>query len=288
MSRPIARMLTAVAVLVFASGAFALTTRLPLAPQAPAIDGRLTPEEKAGASPVTFTVIGGYDRPRFPTTAYLSVTSTALYLGFQCVDPEPRSLVSKARTNGAVFLDDSAQLFLTPGTEVTRTNYYHFAVNAAGEKYSSCVRTDLPVEGWQAAASPTDKGWECEMLIPFAAIDATLTPRYWRANLARERPARNSDGEETTAWINPGVSLHNYRKFGFLQLDGLREAVAALPDPVTSGGATLLTVGVSPVVDAPALQSPAIPQPAFPAISIPSRPLEGAETSGTQTASVVK
>ena len=42
--------------------------------------------------------------------------------------------------------------------------------------------------------------------------------RLWRANVARVRSPREGGRPERTAWVDPGVSLHNYRRFGFIRV----------------------------------------------------------------------
>lgn len=206
----------------------ALTTKLPVAAEAPSIDGRLLPAEIGKAAKVELKVIGGIDRPRYPTSAYLALTQEGLYIAFDCTDDHPQKLVSSARENGAVFLDDSVQIFITSETEGSSTNYYHFAVNARGTKYSSALGGRGDVAEWTAASTTHQKGWSSEVLIPLKSIGASVDSRYWRANLARERPARAGEPQETTAWVNPGAMLHNYRRFGFIQLEGVADAYAAL------------------------------------------------------------
>lgn len=233
MAYRIARFLCFAALLTGASAGSALITELPAARTAPTLDGRVRPEEIGGAAQVKLSVLGGVDRPKHPTTAYLALTTSALYIGFICEDGDPAGLVCRAADDGPVFLDDSVQLFISPDAEPSRTNYFHFAVNPSGARYSCRLSDDQALRGWQSATSRTEKGWESEMLIPLDLIGASVRARYWRANVARERPARGSDPTETTAWVNPGMSLHNYRRFGFLQLAGPSRPVSAVAGNTT-------------------------------------------------------
>lgn len=189
----------------------------------PLIDGRISPEEMKYAAVTSMTLVGSFDRPKCPTTVVMLVGQDAFYVGFDCEEPSTSGLVTKVKKeNGPVFEDDSVQLVITPNREATRSNYFHFALNAAGVRYSNNMGKDTVIEKWQAAAQRTDKGWQAEFLIPFDSIKASADAQYWRANVARFRPARGTgDAGEISAWVDPGSTLHNYRRFGYLKLFSL-------------------------------------------------------------------
>lgn len=208
----------------------------------PTIDGKVSAEEQAGAARVTLTLVGAFDKPKHQTSAYLFMNDGGIYVGFICDEPAMAGIITKStKENGAVFDDDSVQFFISPNRDASKTNYFHFAVNAAGVKYSDSMADDKAVDGWQGAASKGTQTWEAEMFIPFSAIGGESEAPYWRMNLARERPARNGEDGETTAWINPGASLHNYKRFGFLQLRQQAPAMGAAIGTV--GGAIVGSAG---------------------------------------------
>jgi hypothetical protein len=206
---------------------------LPLLQRQFRVDGKVTPDEVNGAAVIDLTAMGDLAKPKNPTKVYAIVTPAALYMGFVCDDAAPKSLVAKeTRTNGPVFVDDSIELFFTPNTEGNKYNYYHFAVNAAGVTYSANMEDDTPVLNWECAVRPTEKGWEAEMLIPLSTVSATTYMSYWRANVARNRVARETEAAEKSVWVDPGTTMHNFRKFGYLKLPrseqpGYRSAVDA-------------------------------------------------------------
>lgn len=233
-----------------AGGGYALQINVPVVPFAPLIDGKLSAQEASTAAKVTMTVMGSLDKPKHPTTAYTFLCKEGLYVAFVCDEPAPDKLVTRiTQENGAVFEDDSVQLFVAPEREANNTNYFHFAVNPAGVKYSTSMEQEVAVEGWTAAASLNANQWSAEMLIPYSAIQANTEVPYWRINLARERPERSGDRKETSAWINPGASLHNYKRFGFFQI------ASALPvaqnTPVIAAAAQPTTASIVGVPAAP-------------------------------------
>ncbi|MGI8907121.1 MAG: hypothetical protein ACR2IE_11590 [Candidatus Sumerlaeaceae bacterium] len=216
----------------------ALQVAAPYLAKSPVLDGRVSPAEQAGSARVGMILAGGLDKPKQVTSAYIFMNDQGLYVGFVCEESAMNSIVQKTvNENGAVFEDDSVQLFLSPNREATKTNYTHFAVNTAGIKYSNNMQDDRPVEGWQAAASRGTKSWEAEMFIPFSAIRGETDVPYWRMNLARERAARPGEKEEISAWINPGASLHNYKRFGFVQFK-LPTQTPTQPGTITAAGAS--------------------------------------------------
>jgi hypothetical protein len=192
---------------------------VPIVQNSMIIDGILSDVEKAECAETSMTLIGGYDKPENPTNIFLARAPDGFYIGFECVDKSPQLIVSKVKkTNGAVFTDDSVEVVFTPQREANRQNYYHLSVNAAGVPYSNYMATDRPVTGWRAASHISDKGWSAEILIPLASVNATPSDVQWRMNLARNRPSHGGDHAESSAWVDPGTTLHNYRKFGYLMI----------------------------------------------------------------------
>ncbi|MBX7247271.1 MAG: hypothetical protein K1X53_17380 [Candidatus Sumerlaeaceae bacterium] len=210
----------------------------------PVIDGRVTEQESQGAAVVSMNILGGLDKPRNPTKVMMFFTQNALYVGFICTDSTPDTTIARTqKENGPVFSDDSVQLFVTPEKDGTRTNYFHFAVNAAGVRYSMDMSKDAPVPNWTSAVQHTQTGWEAEMLIPFSSVKGNLDGDFWRGNVARFRAGREGLLSETSSWINTGTTLHNFRRLGYLaKSDPLApKVVRSKPQETTSsadGGTT--------------------------------------------------
>ncbi|MCX7717059.1 MAG: hypothetical protein N2111_01480 [Candidatus Sumerlaeaceae bacterium] len=185
----------------------------------PKIDGRISDEEKAQTPPISMTILGSLDKPKYSTAVYMSFLKDGFYAGFVVADPEPQNLVTRVKTeNGPVFTDDSIQLLICPEKDTDRTNYFHFAVNAAGVRYSMDMDRDRPVTGWESAVQTTNEGWEAEIFLPYKVIRSKTQQGFWRGNVARVRAARDGAPEETSVWVNPGATLHNFRRFGFLRI----------------------------------------------------------------------
>lgn len=185
----------------------------------PEVNGTITDAEKSGAAALKMTTLGSLDKPKHDTTVYVGMTTSALYVGFDCPDPAPDKLVTNiTERNGAVFTDDSVQVLVAPENEATSQNYYHFAVNAAGVPYSINMAFEEEVHDWTSAVAKTPTGWQAEFLIPFRSIRGKTTMAFWRANFARVRAAREGEPEDTTVWSDPATTIHNFKRFGFLRL----------------------------------------------------------------------
>lgn len=191
---------------------------VPLLAQAPTIDGKVSAAEQASAATAPLSQVGRLETElRFPTKVFVSATIAGLYVGFIADEPAMDSLVTNAaRDNGAVFNDDSVQVFISPTLETAADAYYNFAINPNGVKYSNHLLTGEVVTGWQAAVSKGETSWQAEFFIPLGSIKAPAELPMWRANFARVHPARDNQPEETSAWVDPGMTLHNYKKFGYL------------------------------------------------------------------------
>jgi hypothetical protein len=202
--------------------------QVPTDQPAPTIDGVIAPAEKAASAMTTLTLAGSFDRGSNPTEVYVSLTKDGLYVGFICADTAVNPQACKAaKENGPVFLDDSVEVYLAPALEAGKTNYYHFALNTMGTAYSNYVESDAAVAGWTHAVRCENNGWQAEMLIPYQSIRATTSLPYWRANFARNRLPRGNEKEENSVWVDPGTTMHNYKRFGYLRF------AAGVPVPAT-------------------------------------------------------
>lgn len=206
-----------VAMLPAASSGIQLT--VPLVNQAPSIDGTVSAAEQSVSEELQLTRIGGLERPRFATRVFVSATLEGIYVGFIADEPSLDTLnISTTEENGAVFDDDSVQVFITPTLDTAADSYYHFAVNPDGTRYSNHLLSGDHVSNWKSAVSKSGNAWQAEFFIPLEAINAPWELPHWRANFARNRTARNDQESEISAWVNPGISLHNYKKFGYLTM----------------------------------------------------------------------
>jgi hypothetical protein len=191
---------------------------IPKTDREPRIDGLVTPRERSACEATTLSLLGAMKAPKYSTTVYACATRQGLYFGFVCEDPHPQALITSVTIeNGAVMRDDSVELVLCPALVGERDNYFHFAMNAAGVRYSWDAYFDRPVGDWLGKASVTPGGWEAEFYIPYKSVRGRTDISHWRGNFMRTRPARLNEREEVSVWVDPGMTIHNYKRFGFLR-----------------------------------------------------------------------
>jgi hypothetical protein len=273
-----------------AAGMFAVALTLPAAPIQvdvpqvsilPVVDGILEAQPLQKALDMDLVRVGSMDRPEDATTVSALVSREGIYLAFQCLDRDPSKIASRVvRENGPVFEDDSIQVFLSPGMETGASNYIHLALNSIGTKYSNDLANDRPVEGWTGMARTTGTGWEAEVFVPMKAFGGDLrVSRIWRGNVARVRTPRANGRVERSAWVDPGVSLHNYRRFGFIRVLDLSSSGNPQTASAVRTPAPLTSIGNSPF--------PSIPVPK-PSILPPAGPTEVKSTPMANRAVIVE
>lgn len=216
---PFLRLLALTFCFGLATSSWSIQVTIPLTNTKPEIDGTVSATEKQNAASVDLIKVGGLDKPRFPTKVYTAATYDGLYVGFVAEEPHTDNLVtSTTQENGAVFDDDSVQILISPTLDTAADSYYHFAVNANGVRYSNYLLTGDTLNDWQTSVARGKTSWEAEFFIPLDTIKAPDELPYWRANFARHKPVNGDTPAETTAWVNPGISLHNYKKFGYMTM----------------------------------------------------------------------
>lgn len=221
---------------------FAVQLKVPLNADAPKIDGVVSAEEQSHAASVDLGPAGTLQKPRHNTKVYVSGTLDGLYVGFIADDPNPSAdITSATEENGAVFNDDSVQILITPTLDTSADAYYHFAVNPSGVRYSTYLLTGDSVSNWKSATSKTATNWQAEFFIPLDSIKAPQELPYWRVNFARYYPARGSETEETSAWVNPGAVLHNYKRFGYMTMPRFVPAAPTGNTPYTTSTVEVFT-----------------------------------------------
>lgn len=182
------------------------------APAPPHIDGRIGQGEWDSAAVAgSFLVAGARSIAQPPTTVCLMFDDRALYLAFQCFEPDaarPRGF--RRDHDDRAFEDDCVQVFIAPenvdeaadasinfGGYVGAYNnwykdiqtYYEFTVNCMGstaEARNDVRSWDVP---WQAHVRRQGDMWCAEMAIPFLSMGVT-TPAdgtLWGLNLFRMR-----------------------------------------------------------------------------------------------------
>lgn len=139
----------------------------------------------------------------------------AIYIGFDCQQAalDIRS-ATITRQGGAVYLDDSVEVFLAPYPFAARDNYYHFCVNVLGVQYSCHnALVDWDPYGWDAVVHQRSDGWSVEFRIPYdTLVDRGLGAAFWRVNFARNAIAHG----EASSWAFVGQKFHTPSRFGGL------------------------------------------------------------------------
>lgn len=221
---------------------------------APEIDGVITQAELNQTVSAPLQKIVSRDNPSHATTVYIGATRQGLYVAFRAEDAAMDSLSgAETDSSGPVPQDDSVQILITPTPEVTVDQYYHFAINPYGVAYGRYIQGAGVVDGWEAKSRKLqDNGagsWEAEFYIPFKTLRAREGRPTWRANFARFRPARDNEPEETSAWFNPGISLFNYNRFGFLAMPGANWMTNSSDPGTTAAQTTTTAVSTSTIAN---------------------------------------
>ncbi len=246
-------LLATMAAPLFANSASSMfRLEVPTMETTPEIDGVLTQAELNQTVSAPLQKIVSRENPSHATTVYVGATKQGLYVAFRAEDAVMDALSGADTTpTGPVPQDDSVQILITPTPEVTVDQYYHFAINPYGVAYGRYIQGASVVDSWEAKSrrlQDTGAGsWEAEFFIPYKTLRTPEGRPTWRANFARFRPSRDNEPEETSAWFNPGISLFNYNRFGFLAMPGGNRLTNS-SDPATTGPQTTGTaVSTSPV-----------------------------------------
>jgi hypothetical protein len=198
---------------------------VPLVEKAPELDGALDDTYKL-AKPISFQFLaGGAGKPNAKTTAYMVSTADTLFIFLACESPDMSSLVANVRDHdGAVYNDDSIELFIDPANKREMDSYVHVAVNSLGTLYEAKGPADAEDTTWnpkiKAKTKVDKKSWTVEMAIPFDQLvsDVKKLNKAWAMNL--NRMAYLVEGNEDTAWSSTGgTSSHVPTKFGALWLE---------------------------------------------------------------------
>ncbi|MFO7900883.1 MAG: sugar-binding protein [Planctomycetota bacterium] len=162
-------------------------------PRRPKIDGRADDRAWADAAPAGRFTLDDGGAPRHQTTVSAIYDEDALYLLFQCDEPDIDRLITLyTETDSNVWLDDSIDIYLFPrGTEKEGSPpYYRLSANARGTQFDERRRNRDWNASWTAAASKGEKGWTLEVSVPFRNFLIRRPDRNkttWRVNFVRHR-----------------------------------------------------------------------------------------------------
>ncbi|MCX7918200.1 MAG: hypothetical protein N3A72_01065 [bacterium] len=148
-----------------------------------------------------------------PKQTYFKIgyTSTALYVGIECLEPEMDKVKGEYKDNQSVWLDDSNEIFIKPyGSRA----YYQFAINIASARWSgiSFGEGSIPLDQWQGKAYRGEQKWSVELKIPFSILKRI--PEHneqWQGNICRNVYTAE---ERSTSWAHLETGYHIPEKFG--------------------------------------------------------------------------
>ncbi|HJO03882.1 MAG TPA: DUF5916 domain-containing protein [Acidobacteriota bacterium] len=128
--------------------------------------------------------------PTKRTEARVLYDDDTLYVGWINFDDEPDKIVANdMRRDATMTGEDYAAVFFD--TFRDRRNAFGFQVNALGAKFDYTLTDESQLnmnwdETWEAAASITERGWEAELAIPFAALRYPTGSNVWGVEFERD------------------------------------------------------------------------------------------------------
>lgn len=164
--------------------------------------------------------------PTKRTTVRILYNHDALYIGVECFDSEPESIVHRElRRDGEIVRDDNICIALDPFND-QRTAFF-FGLNPNGAMLDGEIQAvslspmNEDWDGvWNAAARITETGWSAEIVIPFKTLRFPNTAvQSWGFNI-RRIVARSYEEMLWTGWgYNDGIG--QVSKYG--RLMGIRD-----------------------------------------------------------------
>lgn len=203
------------AVLLASAIYVARAAAIPRVSDAPAIDGKLSdPAWQAAAEFAPFVEYKTGTPAEHPTSARMCYNDRALYVAFECAEPNTAALKAVAETETQVNRDDCVEFFVVPGHG---RSYYHFLVNSKNRRYDQRnwghpARQDNAWDGvWRSAVSiQQDTQWTVEIAIPWFNLAADLDKGPWSVQFCRQRRAGTP---EFSAAFFPKGNFHNRSQF---------------------------------------------------------------------------
>lgn len=157
----------------------------------------------------------------FRTRVLLISDSGNLYIGFDCIDPEPaRIAIHTYSRDGEMDGDDFVGLTLD--TFGDRRSGYSFRVNAAGARQDGLIagvdQYSTDWDGiWDARTKRTQTGWSAEIVIPIRSLGFRQKGQAWSIELERYVPREGRNFR----WANTAIDgdITDFSRAG--QLTGL-------------------------------------------------------------------
>lgn len=219
---------------------------IPTLSRVPMLDGEVEAKEWAEAGVVSsFRHFQSGDAAAHGSIARIGIDAEAVYVAFECAEVEMSRLAAGrlASDSMALFSRDHVELFLMP--DVLGPVFYHFSVDASGNRHDECGNDPSWNGDWQAAVWRGQTGWSVEMRIARSSIGMNDT-RMALGNFCR---TRRIEPGETSAWSPTFGPFHNpawFGRFVFAQAGGTRLSPLDLSQPVIGTNQIQVKVAEAP------------------------------------------
>ena len=208
---------------------------VPRTSEPPTIDGGLTEAcWQSAAGRVSAFVYAASARPAnaVATRAWVCYDDTALYVAMSCDEPHMDKLVAQqsGHDRSLVWVDDGVEVFVDPTGQ--RRKYAHFILNTNGSLYDEVGQDPSWDPKLPAAVRKRADGYDVELAIPWAALQAVGLPRspVMAVNLCRNRFA-GEQLEPHMAWACPFGGYHEPDRFGIATLQEGPLAITGIEVP---------------------------------------------------------
>lgn len=191
------------------------TVCVPQLDAAPKLDGALSDQAWSKASVIHIVETSMGKKALYPTDVMIGYNGGNLYLGFKCVGVcQTKKNCSVTLRDGAVFADNSVELFLSP----TGREYYHLGLNSCNVQFDA-KGYDAAWNGkWNSATASGNDFWTAEFEIPFSVLGvASPVDGSWKANFCRNQLLDN--GVENSCWSPTYGSYHTPVRFGSMRFN---------------------------------------------------------------------
>jgi hypothetical protein len=198
------------------------------------VDGRLDATFWRAAEPVQLRLYNG-GQPTHRTLVRTLWSTTRLYVGFECEDPEPTGTMTQR--DAPLFEDGNVvEMFLDP--QGTGQTYFEFEVNPLGtlmdlffdrldRDWHEAVRWNSDaISGAQIQFEPSTGipiGWTAELSVPFKDFHTARPPRcgdIWRANFCRYNTYSELPGDKLELYTWSSTMEKRFglpHRFGYLE-----------------------------------------------------------------------
>ena len=158
--------------------------------------------------------VGGAAKPH--PSLFVCYDDKNVYVAILNPEPEMQNVIAEVtRRDGAVWNDDSDELFLDP--TAGKKPYHQFIVNTKGVLCDSQGRDMSWNSKAEVKVKKMEDGWSAEFSIPLSDLGVTGSPKgqTWTANFCRNRLGQ----DEPHRWSDTGPDEHNFAAFGKLKME---------------------------------------------------------------------